>query len=241
MRKSVFLTILFSAISINLTSAQVDVAKNFNKNIFNIFPIMKTKDQIENFDQLMADKGEDNSKLNMEENSVVNETKTDNQPVYTEPLIKKYEADLYTFYAVIKGKEFKMLERKDIPPSVSLDELDEIARENLYEVALNNLQANQNGYGAVSFSCGGYIESSLLLLPDIWKYVKSKLGEKVLFVVPSNHKVYFIEANNKQGLRQIYKISKTISEQDPDSVSNKLYYYNEGEIKSYDFSSINLE
>lgn len=241
MRKSIVLTILFSAISIGLTNAQVDIAKKFNKNIFNIYPIMKTKDQIENFDQLMASKSDDTKEVNMEANSVVNETKTDSQPVYTEPLIKKYKADLYTFYALIKGKEFKILERKDIPASVSLDELDEIARENLYEEALNNLQANQNGYGAVSFSCGGYLESSLLLLPDIWKYVKSKLGEKVLFVVPSNHKVYFIEANNKQGLKQIYKISQTISEQDPDSVSNKLYYYNEGEIKSYDFSTINLE
>lgn len=240
MRKLIVFMIL-SLISVDMCYSQVDIAKNFNKNLFNIYPIMKTKDQIENFDQLMANKENNSPEVTMNEDSVINETKADIQPVHSEPLIKKYKADLYTFYAIIKGKEFKMLERKDVPESISLDELDEIARENLYEEAIKNLQANQNGYGAVSFSCGGYIESSLLLLPDIWKYVKSKLGDKVLFVVPSNHKVYFIEANNKQGLKQIYRISQTIAEQDPDSVSDKLYYYNEGDIKSYDFSTINLE
>jgi uncharacterized protein YtpQ (UPF0354 family) len=154
-------------------------------------------------------------------------------PAESSPLFREIAGDLLCFYGIDKGDNFVLLNKSQLPATVSLDDLDQIAKENLLADVEKNLQLHETNFGAFGFSCGGNHEAALILLPEIWGILNDKLGEDIVFGVPSKDMCVFVSANSKEGIEGVQKMIVDIHQDGERLLSKKLFKYNSGQIALY--------
>ena len=180
--------------------------KEFNKIKSRIFPVVKVETS-----------GESGKTM---------EFTAENQPVF-----KKIAGDLLCFYGIDKGDNFVLLTKSQIPSSISMDDLDNIAKENLLEEVQRNLKIHKTDFGGLGFTCGGNHEAALILLPEIWGVLIEKLGENIVFGVPAKDMSVFVNADQTDSVSKLQEMINDIHKDGSRLLSKKLFKYKAGQIE----------
>jgi len=151
-----------------------------------------------------------------------------------EPVFKKIAGNLLCFYGIDKGTHFELLLKKNIPKTISIEKLDSISQENLLKEIENKLQIHQTEFGGYGFTCGGEYEATLLTLPRIWKIIIEKLGNSIVFNVPSKDLIMFVSSDNKKGIEGLKNINNEIHKNGERLLSRNLFKYENGKIELYE-------
>jgi hypothetical protein len=131
----------------------------------------------------------------------------ENQPVF-----KKIAGDLLCFYGI-------------------MDDLDNIAKENLLEEVQRNLKIHKTDFGRLGFTCGGNHEAALILLPEIWGVLIEKLGENIVFGVPAKDMSVFVNADQTDSVSKLQEMINDIHKDGSRLLSKKLFKYKAGQIE----------
>lgn len=100
-----------------------------------------------------------------------------------EPIFKIWIDDLAIFYVADMGNDFQVLQRRHLPTSLSVEQLDELAADNLrrdIEFKLN--PTNFGGYGLLA---GGDHEAGAICLPEKWEWLADYFGDNLIVAIPS--------------------------------------------------------
>ena len=184
--------------------------KEFKKIADKIYPVIKVK-------------------INSNENQPVIEMIGENEPIF-----KKIAGDLLCFYGIDKGTHFELLLKKNLPKSISIEKLDSISQENLLKEIEDKLQIHQTEFGGYGFTCGGEYEAALLTLPGIWKIVIERLGNSIVFNVPSKDLIMFVSSDNKKGIEELKNVNNEIHKSGERLLSRNLFKYENGKIELYE-------
>lgn len=207
--KQLFLTLMMTMMMFGLFG-QNKTDKAFEKMALTIFPVIKVQ-------------------TDEEVPATAMELPEENQPVF-----KQIAGDLLCFYGIDKGTHFELLVKKDLPKSVTMDNLDSISQGNLLREIQNNLSIHSTGFGGYGFTCGGEHEAALSMLPGVWDLITEKLGDTIVFVVPSKDLIMYVKYDNKEGIEELKKINNKIHDNGEGLLSKKLYTYRNGRIELFE-------
>jgi len=206
--KKISLTILITITMFNLfgqgTKSKVD--KEFKKISSKIYCVIKV--------EVADDKDADF------------EVQGDDQPVF-----KKIAGNLLCFYGVDKGSHFDLLLQRDLPENVGTDELDQYSHDNLLNYISDKTQIHQTPFGGVGFSCGGDHEAALLTLPEIWNMVVERLGEEIVFAVPSKDLIIFVSADKQESIDGLENMVEEVHKDGERLLSKQLFTYKDGKVE----------
>ena len=207
MRKLSLLTLLITTTMFNVFGQGKDKSeKEFNKNKAKIFPVVKVETS-----------GGSGKTI---------EFTAENQPVF-----KKIAGDLLCFYGIEKSDNFVLLTKSQIPSTISMDDLDNIAKENLLSEVQKNLKIHKTDFGGLGFTCGGNHEATLILLPEIWGVLIEKLGENIVFGVPAKDMSIFVNADQIDSLNKLQEMINDIHKDGSRLLSKKMFRYKDGQIE----------
>lgn len=209
MKKLVLFTLLTLLIMFNIFGQGKDKAeKEFNKIKGKIFPVIKVEINVQNGKTI--------------------ELKDENQPIF-----KKIAGDLLCFYGIDKGDNFVLLTKNQLPANVSMDDLDKLSKENLLADIQKNLQIHKTDFGGLGFSCGGNHEAALILLPEVWGVLTEKLGENIVFGVPSKDMSVFVNGDKKDSIDKLQEMIAEIHKDGERLLSKSLFKYKGGQIEVF--------
>ena len=112
-----------------------------------------------------------------------------------------------------------------------MDDLDNIAKENLLEEVQRNLKVHKTDFGGLGFTCGGNHEAALILLPEIWGVLIEKLGENIVFGVPAKDMSVFVNADQTDSVSKLQEMINDIHKDGSRLLSKKLFKYKAGQIE----------
>ena len=208
MKKFLTITlILFTMLNL-FGQKKTKIEKKFEKNISKIFPIIKVG---------LSENNNNNTDLELEGGE--------------QPIFKVIAGDILCFYGIDKGDNFELLLQNQLPESIGTEELDKYAHDNLLNHIADKTEIHQTGFGGIGFSCGGNHEAALMTLPEIVDIVREKLGESIIFGVPSKDIIVFVNADNKEDVVGLKNIIELIHKDGERLLSKKLFTFENGIIK----------
>ena len=151
-----------------------------------------------------------------------------------EPVYRKIAGDLLCFYGINRGTHFELLLKKNLPGTISPEKLDSISQENLVKEIEANLMLQQTDFGGFGFTCGGEYEAALLTLPGIWELIVARLGESIVFSVPSKDLFMFVSSANLKGIEGLKNVNREIFNGGERLLSNHLFKYENGKIELFE-------
>ncbi|MGS2727213.1 DUF1444 family protein [Psychroserpens sp. BH13MA-6] len=148
-----------------------------------------------------------------------------------QPVFKTIAGDLLCFYGIDKGSHFELLQKRQMPENIGIEELDQFAHDNLIKFVADKTQIHNTSFGGIGFSCGGDHEASLMTLPEIWSMINEKLGESIVFAVPAKDLIVFVESSNEQSVEGLKSMIEEIHKDGERLLSKKLFTYENGIIE----------
>lgn len=155
-------------------------------------------------------------------------TETDTEPALhiegpDEPILEPYLPGLLIAYALDRGDHFELVARKHC-------EAAHTAPEELRPLAISNLRRvlpaiERQGAGpAYMLVAGGNLESSLLLLDDLWEGQASAVSGRLVAAVPARDVLLFTGSASPEGISAIHSSIERLCASSPDhTLSNMLY------------------
>lgn len=135
---------------------------------------------------------------------------------------EKYNDQLIVVYAENSEISFRFLSEADIASvAVPKDSIKALALRNLDRI-LPEIERN-GGEGVYIVNAGGFFETSLLLLPSIWKKEKFPVDGDFIVAAPNRGILMITGSNNKDGIRKIKEIAADAYENEGYPVSEHLY------------------
>ncbi len=151
-----------------------------------------------------------------------------------EPVFTKIMGDLLCFYGIDRGSNFELLLKRNLPESVSIEKLDSLATENLIKEIEGNLKIHQTDFGGFGFTCGGNYEAALFKLAGIWELITERLGESIIFIVPSKDLIMFVKSGDQNGISGLKNIIEEVHNGEDRLLSKHLFKYENGKIDLYE-------
>ncbi len=185
------------------------VVKDFEKISSIIYPVIKVEVTENNGSQEILMNGE-------------------NAPVY-----KMLFGDLMCFYGIDRGTYFELITEKQLPKETTIDKLDSIAKENLLNITEGKIQIHKTDFNGYGFTCGGEYEAALITLPEIWGIINEKLGENVIFAVPSKDLIMFVKADNKEDIESLKNVIEEVQTSGAKLLSKLTFLYSKGKVEIY--------
>ena len=189
---------------------QKKVDKEFNKVSDKIYPVIKVQTFETDDSNILKMTGED------------------------EPIFTKLMGDLLCFYGIDRGSNFELLLKRNLPESVSIEKLDSLATENLIKEVEGNLKIHQTDFGGFGFTCGGNSEAALFKLAGIWELITERLGESIIFIIPSKDLIMFVKSGDQNGISGLKNIIEEVHNGGDRLLSKHLFKYENGKIDLYE-------
>ncbi|NII27974.1 DUF1444 family protein [Pseudoflavitalea sp. X16] len=138
-------------------------------------------------------------------------------------VMKPWLGDLAIFYAVDRGNMFSLMQQKDMPPGMSLDELHNIAVDNLEkDIQFKLRETNFGGYG---FTAGGDHEAGAICVPGIWKWVAGELNDSLVVAVPAKDLIMLVPAGNPEKVETLKNLVAEFHKTGQRLLTKQLYHY----------------
>jgi uncharacterized protein YtpQ (UPF0354 family) len=122
---------------------------------------------------------------------------TDNVLEVTEedsPIMKPWLGDLFITYVIDVGHSFEVIPKRDLPKSISEDQLHSIAIENLSrDIEFELLDTSFGGY---MLTAGGNHEASSICLLGMWEWLADHLGDSLCVAFPAKDLVIIVRKSD---------------------------------------------
>jgi uncharacterized protein YtpQ (UPF0354 family) len=138
---------------------------------------------------------------------------------------RKILPDCGLYYGFDEGMFFTGIMPNNFDEHLRLDNIDEIARENL-SYFLNNtqkLEVQSADNGIHLFVCGGNYESALLIYEDLWKDLQAQANTFLYVAIPSRDMCLFALGNDIVSIDTLKDFVKEYYHQYPKALSKYLY------------------
>ena len=139
------------------------------------------------------------------------------------PIIS-FVGDLMIIFAIERGEDkFEILKDNMLPPDTNMEELYQIACQNLVRdvkfVISNTL------YGGFGILADGHHEASSLCFKHIWSLCAEQLDDDIIIMVPAKDMVLFVPASNQKQIKDMTDYGLEAYKRNKDKVSDKLYRF----------------
>jgi uncharacterized protein YtpQ (UPF0354 family) len=129
------------------------------------------------------------------------------------PIYKEWLGNLAIFYVVDVGNNYEMILNRDLPISITNDELHELSIKNLRrDIEYKLHDASFGGYGLIA---GGYHEANSICLPENWGWLTEYLHDNLIVAIPSRDLILITPENDDDKVANlkifVYKIFQTQS------------------------------
>ena len=148
-----------------------------------------------------------------------------------EPVFKSIAGDLLCFYGIDKGSHFELILKRQLPENITVEQLDNYAHDNLLKFISNKTQIHKTNFGGIGFSCGGDHEAALITLPEVWEMVQERLGNSIVFSVPSKDLVLFVSSDKQSEIDGLKTMIEEVHKDGERLLSKQLFSYKDGKIE----------
>jgi uncharacterized protein YtpQ (UPF0354 family) len=155
--------------------------------------------------------------LRLSENVV--ELKEDDQPVF-----KKWLGDLVINYVFDMGGSFQVLLNRDVPNTISADELHALAVENLNRDTKFTL--HDTNFGGYMLTAGGNHEAGSICLPELWQWLTEHLGDSLVVAIPSKDLVLILPKTNTDKIENLKAFVQDIFKTGERLLTRNIFEYN---------------
>ena len=133
-----------------------------------------------------------------------------NLPENQKPIIKTLYEDLILCFAVDKGQNYELLQKKVLEknPNLNEDILHQISVNALIEEIGENIKVNGDPNDIVMITAGGNFEAAVILLDNFWEQIHQIFEQNVLISIPAKDLLFICKEDNKEGKKKIKKITK---------------------------------
>ena len=138
-------------------------------------------------------------------------------------MMKPWLGNLVIFYAVDEGQAFSLLQKNQVPPEMSVDELHRLAVENLSRDI--EFQFRETNFGAYGFIAGGDHETGSLCLPEIWKWCAAEIGDDLIVAVPAKDIVMMVRASEEEKIGLLKRFVAELHATGERLLTKQLYRY----------------
>jgi len=144
-----------------------------------------------------------------------------------EPILEPYLPGLLVAYAIDRGDHYEVVARKHCEASnIGPEELRPLAIANLRRV-LPPIERHGSG-PAYMLVAGGNLESSLLLLDDLWEGQASGVRGAIVAAVPARDVLLFTGSESPEGIAAIRASIKRLSASSPDHPLTDMLFQRTG-------------
>jgi len=152
-------------------------------------------------------------------------TTADGKEQQLEIICKKILPDCFLFYGFDLDTMFVQVMPTDFNDSLRLDNLHQVAKENLTYFVENErkpeIRSSETGIHMIV--CGGNYEASLILFPDTWTDMQEQLGGPIYVAVAARDMLLFTSKDNLVAIDQIRQLVKEHYHSYPKPMSKYLY------------------
>ncbi len=140
-------------------------------------------------------------------------------------LMRNYLPDAALYYGLDHDEFFIGISPMHLDNQLRLDNIDEIAFENLENFVTNTqpLQMQGTESGLFLMSCGGNYESVLPSMDYIWEKLQQQFEGDLYVAIPARDLCMFCNANNEEAVADMKKIATNVFPTHQKPVSNYLY------------------
>ena len=139
------------------------------------------------------------------------------------PIIS-FVGDLMIIFVIERGEDkFEILKDNMLPPDTNMEELYQIACQNLVRdvkfVISNTL------YGGFGILADGHHEASSLCFKHIWSLCAEQLDDDIIIMVPAKDMVLFVPASNQKQIEDMHAYGLEAYNRNKDKISDKMYRF----------------
>lgn len=149
--------------------------------------------------------------------------------------IVSFVGDLMIIFVIERGEDiYEILKDNMLPPDVNIEEIYQIACENLAKNV--KFVFSNTMYGGFGIIADGHHEASSLCFKHIWSICVEKLQDDVVIMVPAKDMVLFAPAGNQKVIEAMYAYGLQAYERNKDKISKKLLKFTrkEKELMTYE-------
>ncbi|MGG5369382.1 DUF1444 family protein [Enterococcus sp. AZ196] len=203
--------------------------KLFNKNQSKKIADHQLKNQLEAFDQIRS------AIFPMPRSSDVVTVQFNDEGKEMSKVHKHYIGDITIFYQVDRGTFWEVLLKENLPPTISLEEIDHLAYQNLTNNFRCEIILSSRFLGYEIYSSEEMTACSLLL-PNLWGNLSNRLEDDLVVSFPARDSVLIVEASKKAEVQELKQLTETIYQENEKPVSRLIYQFSR---ETHQFSLLN--
>jgi uncharacterized protein YtpQ (UPF0354 family) len=157
---------------------------------------------------------------------------TDNVLELTEedsPIMKPWLGDLFITYVLDVGHSFEVIPKRDLPKSISEDQLHNIAIENLSrDIEFELLDTFFGGY---MLTAGGNHEAGSICLPGVWEWLADHLGDSLCVAFPAKDLVLLVSKSDTDKIEGLKTFVRTTFKNGERLLTRNIFEYDKDTTK----------
>ena len=146
------------------------------------------------------------------------------------PIMKLWIDDLFISYVFDVGYGFRVIAQRDLPNSVTVEQLHSIAVENLNrDIEFKLLDTESSGY---MLTAGGNHEAGSVCLPGTWDWLADHFGDSLYVAVPAKDLVLLVPKSDTAKLENLKVFVNDIFQKGDRLLTRNIFEY-DGETKKW--------
>ena len=139
------------------------------------------------------------------------------------PIIS-FVGDLLIIFVIERGEDkFEILKDNMLPPGTNIEELYQIACQNLVRDV--KFVISNTMYGGFGILADGHHEASSLCFKHIWSLCAEQLDDDIIIMVPAKDMVLFVPASNQKQIEDMHSFGLEAYNRNRDKISDKMYRF----------------
>ena len=155
--------------------------------------------------------------------AIQNSTKEIETTKDQQPLMQPWLGNLAIFYAFDEGNHFQLLQKKDLPIDLTIEEL--------HSISINNLQRDieyqfmETGFGGYGLVAGGDHEAGALCLENIWAWCAEQIQSDLIVAIPAKDLILMVDAKDTEKTEALKSFVEKIFTTGERLLTKQLYHY----------------
>lgn len=141
-----------------------------------------------------------------------------------QPIMRNWLGNLAVFYAVDEGDKFSLLQKRDLPTEITMDELHLIAVNNLNRDV--EFSFNETGFGGYGLIAGGDHEAGSLTLKFIWDWCADQIQDNLIVAVPAKDLIMMVPESDIEKINSLKNFVTEIFKNGNRLLTKQLYHFN---------------
>lgn len=140
-----------------------------------------------------------------------------------QPVVQGWQGDLVLCYCIDEGDQFSLIQKRDLDESgFNLDDLHNLAIENLSKVEYKLSQTNFGGHGLLA---GGNHEAAAICLTGVWDYLSNEFNDNLRVIIPAKDLIMFVPASKSDLYSAMLEFKDYIFENGERLLTKNVFHY----------------